>query len=332
LFYPFSDFPREIGNPLRCGIVNNKQELSNFVNTYNGKTKVFTSLYSFDEIENKRGIYESARINKIYFDFDNPETSLLCANKLHNYSLEHDYSHCIFFSGGGFHVYIKVNYPNNLKNKKASVGNAQYFIADENKINIGINGNSDLDGHIIGNIAQLVRIPNTYNIKRKKFCIPISDEDLKTKNMDDFKGLANRQRFEFFSYGKGALDIEKFDGEEFDREYEISDNIESGSSGITIDIEKLPPCIKEFTTKKHLKHGERYLFILYCRELGLLYEDTLALMKTFLEPKVFFHCVKQERQPFWTYRRKDLIFPSCETLKERGFCTKPNCKGLGIYQ
>ena len=112
---PFSEFPREMGFPHRNGIVYNVSQFIDKVNRYNGRTTVFTSLYPFDYINsNGKPDYDSARIQHIYFDLDNTK-SLEITRKMHEYLLEKDLRHSIFFSGGGFHVYIAVQYPNFLK-------------------------------------------------------------------------------------------------------------------------------------------------------------------------------------------------------------------------
>ncbi len=330
---PFNDFPfcREIGIPSRIGLVNSMSEFIQKINCYNTKTTVFTSLYAFDQTSNNRGVYSSARIKQIYFDLDTPKdmTSLL---NFHNYLERKNLIHCINFSGGGFHIYVGIQFPNDLKNKKAAVGNAQIALGDELQLKIGINGDSDIDGHIIGNIAQLVRVPGTYNLKRKLYCIPLTHKDLDLP-LEKIKEKAKTQHFGVHVFGKEFLDLSKFDSESILKKYEDTINLENSGDvdSDKVNISTFPPCIKEFMKEKQLKHRWRYVFMLYCRELGLPLGATIKILRQFLDHATFHHCVFQERQIFWVFRRTDLTFPSCLTLINEGVCKSNDCKGINLY-
>ena len=330
----FNDFPREMCFPSRGKVVYNMKEMSDAIGTYNGKCTVFTSLYAFKEIEHNKGVYDSAKIRQIFFDFDNPLTSLSCVRKCHNYCKERDLKHTMIFSGGGFHFYIAALYPNFLNDKKTSIGNAQHQIATELGFKVGIDGEDPevcLDGHIIGNVAQLVRVPNTWNIRRRRFCIPISEEDIKTLTLEGFKELAKKQRLvPLFTYGRTHLDLKPYDGMPFERNREMSDDF-SVEGDVEVNLDSFPPCIKFLSQKRILKHRERFLFILYCRQLGVPLNSTLKALRGFLDSRTYNHSVNEERQPLNVYGRRDLVFPRCETLKEMGYCKREkDCEGLKI--
>jgi len=333
---PFNDFPREIGYPARKNLVWSMPELIQTVNLYNKRSTIFTSLYAFDKTNKNqtRGIYNSARIRQIYYDIDTPKT-IEPVQILHEYCLDQNYLHCFFCSGGGFHTYIATKYPNNLKNKKGAVTNAQIHIADELRLKIGVNnGEVDIDGHIIGNVAQLVRVPGSYNLKRKLYCVPVTRQDLQT-DLETIQKKARKQIPGVYVYGKEYLDLAPFDSEPVTEKYEfdiVPLGVAQGSIGIEkINVKTFPPCIKSLTEKRLLSHRERYILIIYCRELGLLIADTIALLQKFLDPKTLYHCLRQEKQPYWCYRRTDLMFPSCETLKAEGLCTDQTCQGAKLY-
>jgi hypothetical protein len=332
MWYPFDDFPREIGIPSRIGIVNNMQEFVEKVNLYNGKATVFVSLYSFDQINGKgnRGVYGSARVKQIYFDVDEPR-NLDAIRKLHNYCLEKDYLHTIVFSGGGFHLYLGVEYPNNLDNKKGAIFNAQIFVVDECGLKVGVNGGSDIDRHIIGNLAQLVRVPGTYNLKRKRFCISVSNEDLNT-TLEEIKEKAKTQNSGLHIYGHRYFDLNPFDSEpkiKTDFEIKVEDskiNVEN------LDISRFPPCIQKLAKERFIKHFSRYVLISFLKELGLSYSDVVKFLESCLAPSVFYHCVRSEKQPYFIFRRSDLSFPNCDTLKEAGLCADEKCEGAKLYE
>jgi len=319
---PFASFPRDMGFPSRAKqnrVVYNMDEMLKKVQLYNGRTHVFTSLYSFDKIfENGIPDYDSARIEHIYFDLDNG-TCMDSAQKLHEFFLERDLLHTMFFSGAGFHLYLAVQYPNQLKNKKSAIFNAVVELADKLKFKVGINEHSDIDAHTVGNVAQLVRVPNTYNVKRRRFCIPIYHEDFE-KDMQHFYQLAKTQRMPIKVYGSVKLDLSVFD-----REPKVKYRIPSIDTGQSLGVDKINvdaflPCIQALLTKKNLKHRERFIVITYCKEIGLPLRDCILLLKKYLPNRTFQHCVFEERQPLFIYRRADLMFPSCGRLMSTGAC------------
>jgi DNA primase large subunit len=135
-------------------------------------------------------------------------------------------------------------------------------------------------------------------------------------------------------FGKEYLDLTPFDTEAITKSYDglnLSPEINKGIGLGTIKTDNFPPCIKFLMTERFIGHRKRFILILYFRELGLPISDTIALLRKCLDPKTFIHCVMQERQPLWIYRRTDLTFPSCQTLQSQGFCTDSTCKGARLY-
>ena len=324
---PFNEFPREMGFPSRGKknrVVYSLKEFLEKVNRYNGHCTVFTSLYSFERINSDgKADYDSARIRHIFFDLDNGQ-SFESIKKLHNYFIENGLRHMMFFSGGGFHMYLAVKYPNYLKNKKASIFNAVVEICDKLGLKIGINEDYDIDAHAVGNLAQLVRVPNTYNLKRKRFCIPLSHLDL-LSSPECIRDLAKKQRICLDIYGKNYFDLKPYDREPVIK-IDFPAGTFDGEVGLDkIDIEKFPPCIKSLLSKRLLRHRERFFIISYCKEIGMPIKDTILLLRKYLTPKTFHHCIRQECQPMWVYRRGDLSFPSCRRLQIEGYCPKENC-------
>ncbi len=323
---PFNDFPREVGFPQRAGVVYNLKEFVDKINRNNGKTNIYTSLYAFDKINsNGKPDYDSARITHIFLDLDNG-ACFENVKKLHQYLIEQQLIHTMFFSGAGFHVYVGTKYPNFLQNKKAAIFNAVVDICDKLGLKIGINEHSDIDAHAIGNLAQLVRVPNTWNIKRKRFCISIYALDL-IADFDYILHESQKQRNPIFKtiYGSKYLDLTPYDKEKTERvdlpEFKLEEK-----SGIEVDVDKFLPCIKSLLNRKVLKHRERFLIILYCKELGLPMQDSISLLQKYLSPRIFYHSIKEEHQPLFIYKRADLLFPSCNKLKEEGYCID-GCKG-----
>jgi hypothetical protein len=288
------------------------KELMEKVNLYNRRTTVFTSLYSFENLNEKktRGIYGSARLNTIYFDSDKTEVEPILT--LHQWCKKRDLLHCMFFSGGGFHFYIAAT--GDVQNKKGALTNAQVQISSDNGLKIGIDNGCDIDGHIIGNLAQMVRVPGTYNLKRKLYCIPLKESDL--ASIDHIKHLALLPSVGIPIYGKKAYDLTPHDSEPVTRGYdETVSDIPRGDIDIgAIDVSKFPPCINALCSEKNLKHRSRYILLVFLKALGVSRDSAIQFLRQCLDYKTFRHCVMEERQVFWIFQRNDLYFPSCETL------------------
>lgn len=318
----FKGFPREVGPPRK--IVNNKTEFLKYINLYNGKRKaIYTSIYQFENLcyaPYIKPMYESAVVDKIYFDFDDKSCNAYenCM-ELHKECEKDKLRHCIIFSGRGYHLYIFVK-KKDLKYKKAAVRGAQeYFI---NKLKLIV------DKQVVGNIAQLARIPNTFHIKAKRFCIPLTREQLE-KGIDYIKALANNQNFVTNTImGRKLLDISKWDKE-------LSGNINLKvpkinskylkSLNLTKDI---PPCLSILLKKKNMGWKERYLIILYFKEKGYAKEEVFQILKKHLSERKLKHCIKEEKQLQYLFGRDDLLFPSCENLISEGVCPG-KCKFCG---
>lgn len=317
---PFNSYPRELGFPQRSCIVYNVNEFLQKVNNHNFKTTVFSSLYSFNKFQlDGRPDYNSVQITHIYFDLDNSNCLNNCRT-LHRYLQSENLSHCMYFSGGGFHIHVATEYPNFLMNKKAAIFNVVTEVADKLGLTVGITKDSDIDAHTVGNIAQMVRVPNTYNLRRKRFCIPISEDDLQ-KSIEEIHQLAQHQVPTCYIYGLRSLDLNPYDREPVE-EYRIP-ALEASDESIGIDninTDKFPDCVKKLLSTKNIKHRERFVVITYCKELGLPLRDTILLLKKHLDPITWNHCVHEERQPVFIYRRADLGFPKCEKIKGEGLC------------
>jgi hypothetical protein len=172
----------------------------------------------------------------------------------------------------------------------------------------------------------MVRVPSTYNLKRKRFCIPLQSSDLNS-SVSDIIQKAGQPQFPIPIYGHKFLDLTPFDTEPVPKPFETTlDTIEGELETNTINIDTFPDCIKLMLIEKNIKHKSRFILILYLRELGIPLSTTIKLLKQTLDISTFSHCIK-EKQPYWVYKRTDLSFPSCQTLKKWGFCKSETCKG-----
>jgi len=327
-------FPREIFR--RRFLTSDMDEFLSLANKYNGLTHIYYALYSCDEKHN----FSYARIDKIAFDFDddNPENKIVEVIKLHEWLLQQDYKHILFFSGKkGFHVIIFAN-DDGVINKKIALRNSQLYITNLLEINP--------DDKIIGDIKRIFRLPNTFHISGKKYCIPITIDDLKI-GYQHILNKANYQASDFVIYGHKLFNLKDFDNEEMFQKYNFKGTYDEDFFDIDykiklVDDEKIInsflPCVKSWLHNKKNNDGEemgnwqaRYLFAIYCRDIGLPISEAERIAKK------YFGKVKRE-DGNWTnydhmlktkvfeyaYNRDD-TFWNCDTLIERGLC-KGKCK------
>jgi hypothetical protein len=323
--------PREMGFPLRSCIAYSMDDMLSRVNQWNGKCDIFSSLYSLGSVLTGRQDYDTyAQITHMFFDLDNHGGNAYNnVNKLHDYLVEKNYLHCINFSGDGFHVYVAVQYPNHLKNKRVAIDNAMTSIANDIGLKIGIHDDDDIDARTVGNVSQLVRIPNTYNPKRKRFCIPLEKDEVKFP-IERIRELAKYQRFDAgdkWFCGEELINLQEYDGFEKIRNITpMSIDTEDTIGVENIDVEAFKPCIKALLKRGNkLSHGERYIIITFLREEGIPIKDTIELLRKYLPSENFYHCIKVEKQPQLIYGRADLVFPSCNKLQQEGYCFGKSC-------
>lgn len=321
----FIKFPREVGPPRK--IVNTLNEWLAYVNLYNGKKKaVYTSVYNCEDVNGKAD-YSNAKIDKLFFDFDDKSCdSWKECNCLHIGLLKENIKHVIVMSGRGYHLYIFTKIYQH-KNPKSVIYNAQMdFIK---KLNLTV------DRQVIGNPAQLARVPNTYNMKGQRFCIPLTKEQF--KQGDIFcKALANKQNFVGkISMGERLLDLTPYDCDKPNYEIDIFAPMED----ITEDLEHLdyfancPNCIKNILAKNNPGWKERYLIIVYFRDLGYSKQEIFSILKQHLNDQKLRHCIESEKQLQYLFDRHDLMFPVCSRIKQDGFCTGDcEMKGCVIYR
>lgn len=302
-------FPTVIGLPRR--IVYTLKEYLDFVNINNGKkTNLFQNVYDCNVIEGKAN-YDNIEIHKLFFDFD-LDNSWEEANKLHQYLKLENIKHKINFSGRGYHIYI-FTIPYKANNIKSCILNSQKFFID--KLNL------KCDTQVLGDNSRLCRIENTFNIKRKKFCIPLKEIEFEKGDVY-CKKLADKQNF----ITDSIISKNLFEIKQFDYQPKIFDEfIDIKNDDIILEnfnIESVPPCIKELLIKKDLGWKERYLLILFFKEIGHSQKEIAEILKKHLSANKYRHCIIEERQLQYLFKRDDLVFPGCEKIMSDGLCRK----------
>lgn len=269
----FNIFPREVGFPERK-LIYNDYEYYTFITKYNHKKNIYVSLYSFKSCIGIRPIYTSADIDKLFFDFDG-DKSIYAVRILVSGLLKENISFAVHFSGGGFHVFVFTHKPENF-NSKEFVRISQLHILDTYKIR------EYCDPHIISDIARIVRIVNSYNVNRNRFCIPLYSHEVFLP-LNKIKKLAekSRQIKDYINAGnkfvlpeniiQSNINLTKLEyndpvnnKEKKLFQYPVPDieinDIKSNHIFVEFDNDQ---CINDILKKVHPTHNERFLLVLH---------------------------------------------------------------------
>jgi len=329
-------FPRVIGYPEKV-VKLTKEEFYTTLNHYNGiKPKLYFGIYNCDENMN----YNNCTMHVIFFDIDKGKEkgTYECkdtAKKISQYCFEHDYRHCIIFSTGGFWVYIKTTNGDKIENKKSCLRNSQEKIIQDLNLSVGMdNGEVDIDGHIIGDIKRIGRMPGTHDTSKQLYCQSIPVEWL-DKEMNEIRTLCKEQQNKIYWYCTGAFDLKPYD---YLSEYERM-KMEFYDYDIKCDntvISKFLPCVQNCILNIPLKSHNKYWVwtTIYLKERwGLGTGQIKKIVKPYLERWLrndgfgendWIHYIVHDSLPESVFR-DGYYFPKCEVLFQNGYC-KGKCK------
>lgn len=155
-------FPRQVG--LKRTFCFSKKEFVDYVRKLNGKTSIYTSLFSFDEVGN----YDSAVMDRAWWDFDMNDDFTMDEVKNDVATLIHRLEGGVRLvaTGRGFHVHQLFKRP--VRGREWAIHLDRY----ERKMAEGL---SSLDG--VGYPEKMTRVAGTYNPKRGKWAVSIPAED-----------------------------------------------------------------------------------------------------------------------------------------------------------
>ncbi len=316
--YPLiNKFPIEVASPYRKKC-KNKEEFLSYVKNYNHKKNLYFSIYPIS-LTNPDYI---PPMHLLYFDFDTKK-AYDCLKKLMNYCLNKKYKFTMVQSSPGkFHFYL---FTKEHKSKHLLKNAHLYFIK---MLNL------DVDKHIIGDYRRVSRILNTYHLKSKHYCIPISKNDVE-KGLQHIRELAKNPNPEFSVYGTELVDLNELPEvyKEFTNGNEIPDF--DYKSFIEVDddlINHFPPCVQLWLTNYDFAtHRNRFYFSLFCAHSGIKPEECNSLAKKYYSSmkerngrRNRYSEFKQEKALEYAYG-KDFMIPNCNQLYDLG-CCKGKCK------
>ncbi len=179
-------------NPIKDDVI-----LSKVVNRYRNRPGEYITVYSYESL-NDRGVidYTSAKINRIYLDFDHAEEPQKALNDailtIKSLIKSNIFPHCYFSGNKGIALYIEfVTVDIKPENKKEVL--ALFFDLVEERIQEDHNVKcGTLDHQVRGDIARVSRLPNSRH-KSGLYCIPLTFGDM-YKGIDHIKILAKEPR------------------------------------------------------------------------------------------------------------------------------------------
>jgi len=192
------------------------------------------------------------------------------------------------------------------------------------------------DFHIVGDVARIMRVPNSWHVKGERYCIPLTLRQLNMP-LEKIKELALEQQYRITWYGSKLLDMKQFDfpNPEATKFY---DDIELKDYNYVVKLEdslvnRFHPCIKEwlYNSLNNLpgcNYEQRYLFTVYCAGRGYPPAVTDELAKKYFSNKKVTSGHKNAYEHFKSVSvlrygyRKGIVVPNCKTLIGKGYCKR----------
>ena len=191
------DFPREVlelsteqGRGYRK-LVDSKSSFERYWRGKNGVSNAYMTVYGYRGTQvphHRRVDLQTPIVRHFVLDFDpknfkdkgaevQPHIPLEQTLRLHRFLIEENISHAVWFSGGGYHVWV------HLANRHMPSTGGQLSALRESGMQL-VNDwvkKFDLyccDPAVPFDTSGLIRIPNSYNAKRGYWSIPLTTEDL----------------------------------------------------------------------------------------------------------------------------------------------------------
>ena len=220
------DFPREVLHISTAGglsgrkIVRSPSELEKYWEGKSGISNAYFTVYGYQETQppkHHRVNYDTPIVHHFMMDFDCKDFKTGFdvpfnvpheeVKRLHQYLLDENIEHYVWFSGGGFHLWIKL-----AKTHKPIIGidvsrikNAGRYLINQwdKKLNLRCN-----DPAVFFEFKRMIRIPNSYNAKRGVWMIPLNTEQIMNYTYDDFMKKGQEPHTGFILHGNKPLELD----------------------------------------------------------------------------------------------------------------------------
>lgn len=297
----------EFGKPQRK-FVDSREKLLQFIRSYNHRADCYQTVYKYTAAETigwrTRPVYDTAKVNCIFLDFDGEDT-LNEVLRVHSILSDEDLAHYIHFSGGGFHLYVNIDTNYDLINKSAAI----------KRYSLGLSAMQDT--HIAGDLSRLCRIPYTYHIRKQRYCVPITENDLQAGLKEIIYKSTHLSDTEWQVFGDTPLNLEKWDYPEEEEEFE--DDFEVDVEAIPLD--GVPACVNDAMNAFKPNYWQRFIYFAYMRECGISMKSAIKMVQGKWRRDKLRHSIYEERQPQTIYQGR-LLVPSRHKVDHYGFCKR----------
>jgi len=367
-------------------LIHTEEEFLDFINEYNGVRNIYVNLYHFRKSECCSSFYyfdkkdkkyrcnkcknviqwfdlSSFVIDSVVFDIDpSPNTNLnriecfLKAKRLSKYFS--DFERYVIKSGKGFHFYIRTEPIMDNDFKHGGKNAIKKFQIEVEKMF----GKTDWITH--GDTSQMIRVPGTFNVGSRTFCLCLTENHLKSgfRKLEEISKIQPQIKVEPIGFGKlinlkdSDEKVESYDfiheGElliDFKESKDKTDNLRNALKVYGIRYDKMSNCVKTMMNNEFLDYRQRFLLINILKNLGVSEKDCEKIISIVLfskpEPSSkdekrrydwAHHCINGERQLYYIYTT-DYGMPACKSGISLGFeilglCSKCQVKNIMSYK
>lgn len=306
--YGFEHGFREVGKTRR--IVHSYEEFAEYVNNSNSiNSMTSVSAYQFMWMKDGKALYETAVIDKLVHDFDPGKgyDPLEESKKLDAFYEEHDIERIRVLSGGGIHLLPLTSKRSLFLNSPtAATRNAVRSMCAQAGVHfdeaVGVHPN------------QHIRVMNTWNGGKRRFCIPLTDSQYNSLTLKELYELAKKQQplSDDMFVGSKRIDLRRFDVSRVsnNQTFEYSDDDVPVARR---DMDRL--CIY---VNPDAGNRERFIPISHLVERGYSVTSIKVFMKGILNEDTFKHMLKEKQAE--TAVKRGYVGLNCSRIVQEGYC------------
>lgn len=215
------DYPKEVG--LFRKVVHSEAEFEKYWRALENSQCAYMSVYGFRALQpsGRRGHYITAIVKNFVLDFDKKyrkgsdmvdvegDEVVAQVRRLHQFLLDEDVNHAVWFSGNGFHIWVSLDKPYlpTSGHHASHIRAAGKSVINEWKKDMEL---YCMDPTVPFDNARMIRVPNSYNAKQHvlRWSIPLKTEELMSMSWDDICEMAENPRNTAFIYGTKGVHLD----------------------------------------------------------------------------------------------------------------------------
>ena len=248
-------FPKEVG--LFRKIVHTQNEFENYWSALRNSQCAYMSVYSFRAVKpnGRRAEYNTAIVSNFVLDFDKKyrkgsnmievegDEVVDQVARLHQYLLDKNIKHGVWFSGNGFHIWIGLD-KTHLPTSGIEVSHIK---AAGRKVINAWKADMELycmDPTVPFDMARMIRVPNSYNAKQHvlRWSIPVTTQDL-TLSWDEICEMADAPKNSAQYYGEEGVNLPV--SEVRKKNFRVDDGEVVQFDTVSMGKIKILPCLME---------------------------------------------------------------------------------------